>query len=207
MTTFSISFTRAFTHSDWVDNVDRVEAGGDNGFNGRFHSLESDLDTISSTFDQVESALNTLGTPPGAQTSFTALAPAFVATAAAAWSFRDGFAEKPGGATGANGQAALQLPHGQAVTQLRVVGLNTSVSGVLRVGLYRRTLADPGANLELIARVQPTGNPFNASANPTAGLEVVDNQHFTYFVQATLANAQPADVVTVTGIQISHTTQ
>jgi hypothetical protein len=206
MTTFSITFTRGFSHTDWVDNVDRVEAGGDNGFNGRFHSLESDLDTISNTFGDVQTALNTLGTPPGAQTSFTTLTPAFVATAQTAWSFRDGFAEKPGGATSANGQSPIALPHNQQITLFRVVGQNTSASGVLRIGLYRRTLADPSANFELIARVQPTGNPFNTTANPTAGLEVVDNQHFSYFVLATVANTQPADAVAITAMQVSHTT-
>lgn len=32
-----------FSHSDWIDNEDRVQAGGENGFNIRFHKLEAEF--------------------------------------------------------------------------------------------------------------------------------------------------------------------
>jgi hypothetical protein len=203
--TFSIGFTRAFTHTDWVDNVDRVEAGGDNGFNARFHSLERDLDSVSGTFVDVEGALNTLETPPAAHTSFSSFAPAFVATAQAAWSFRDGFAEKPGTATTANGQAPIQLPHGQTITTFRATGQNSSASGVLRIGLYRRPLTNPG--FQLIVRLQPTENPFNASADVEPDLAAINNERFSYFVLATASTSQAADVMTVMAMQVTHVTQ
>jgi hypothetical protein len=203
---FTIDFTPTFAHTDWVDNVDRVEAGGDNGFNQRFHALEDNLETISTTFDDVESALNTLGTPPGAVTRFSTLAPAFVPTSNAAWSFRDGFAEKPGGATQASGQAAFPLPHGQTITGFRAVGQNNSTTASLRLTLFRRPLANPTASQEQIARVTPTGNPFDSTAAPAAGLELIDNERFSYFVLAQLNTAQAADVVAITAFQVTHTT-
>jgi hypothetical protein len=56
----TISYTRSiFSHIDWIDRVDRVQAGGDNGFNGRFHGIEAELDTISGVVHQTDTALTT----------------------------------------------------------------------------------------------------------------------------------------------------
>jgi hypothetical protein len=206
MTTFSISFTRSFTHADWVDNVDRVEAAGDNGFNGRFHSLEADLDTIGTTFGSVQNALNILGAPPATQTQFSTLSPALAPIGGSPWSFRDGFAEKPAGATSAAGQAAFPLPHGQRILEFRAVGINNSAAASLRVTLLRRQLADPSASSQAVAIVSGTGNPFTVSAAPAQGLETIDNQNFTYFVIAQLSGALAADAVAVTAFQVTHTT-
>jgi hypothetical protein len=42
----NITYTRGFTHDDWIDNEDVVQAGGERGFNTKFHSLESEFDKI-----------------------------------------------------------------------------------------------------------------------------------------------------------------
>jgi hypothetical protein len=55
----AITYTRTFAHVDWIDNVDRVQAGGDGGFNGRFHSVEAEFDTISGVVTQVDGQLTT----------------------------------------------------------------------------------------------------------------------------------------------------
>jgi hypothetical protein len=55
-----ISYTRTFTHADWIDNKDVVQAGGENGFNQKFHGLESELDQISSTFAETNTAINNI---------------------------------------------------------------------------------------------------------------------------------------------------
>lgn len=42
-------FARSFVHRDWVDGEDLVQAAGsvnDDGFNGRFHHIEADLDAL-----------------------------------------------------------------------------------------------------------------------------------------------------------------
>ena len=41
-----ITYTRGYSHSDWIDNQDVVQAGGERGFNQEFHSLEAELDKI-----------------------------------------------------------------------------------------------------------------------------------------------------------------
>ncbi|WP_462187024.1 hypothetical protein, partial [Frankia sp. CcWB2] len=43
-------FTRSFHHQDWFDGVSTVQAernGAEEGFNLRFHRIESDLDGLS----------------------------------------------------------------------------------------------------------------------------------------------------------------
>jgi hypothetical protein len=207
MTTFSISFTRGFAHADWVDLVDRVEAAGDNGFNGRFHSLETDLDAISATFNEVNTAVNDLALPPTAQTGFSTITPAFAPIGSTPWSFRDGLAEKPGGAvTQATGQAAFPLPHGQRIVEFRAVGVNNSTVASLRLTLFRRQIADPSAPTEIVARLTPAGNPYSASTAPVAGTEGIDNENFTYFVIAQLSGAAATDAINVTALQVTHTT-
>src|SRR6516162_8172837 len=69
--TFQISapaptgYTRQFQHTDWIDFVDPVQAGGNNGFNERFHALESEFDLISAAITSVDNALTSFEqTPP-----------------------------------------------------------------------------------------------------------------------------------------------
>ncbi len=45
-----IVYNRTFSHVDWIDNEDVVQAGGEKGFNQKFHAIEADLDAISATF-------------------------------------------------------------------------------------------------------------------------------------------------------------
>jgi hypothetical protein len=52
-----VSFTPTFRHTDYVDNRDRVQAGGPNGFNARFRALEEDLGTVSEVITEVAGAL------------------------------------------------------------------------------------------------------------------------------------------------------
>ena len=40
----SISYTSQFSHKDWIDFVDSVQAGGTNGINGRMHAIEAEFD-------------------------------------------------------------------------------------------------------------------------------------------------------------------
>jgi hypothetical protein len=55
-----ISYTRTFTHNDWIDNQDVVQAGGEVGFNQKFHGLEAELDKISTTFGTANTVINNI---------------------------------------------------------------------------------------------------------------------------------------------------
>ena len=63
------SFTPTFHHTDWVDNVDRVQAGGPNGLNVRLNAIEADLHQVSIVVGQIDAALDQhrTGTTPRQQ--------------------------------------------------------------------------------------------------------------------------------------------
>ena len=53
-----ITYSRTdFAHKDWIDGESIVQAGGENGFNTRFHACEKEFDKIGTTFVQVNTAL------------------------------------------------------------------------------------------------------------------------------------------------------
>jgi hypothetical protein len=55
-----ITYNRTFAHTDWIDGESVVQAGTDNGFNNRFHAIESELDKISQTFNSANTALQSI---------------------------------------------------------------------------------------------------------------------------------------------------
>jgi hypothetical protein len=58
-------YTRQFQHTDWIDFVDPVQAGGGNGFNERFHALESEFDLISAAIASADATIAGIeSTPP-----------------------------------------------------------------------------------------------------------------------------------------------
>ena len=52
-----ITYNRTFQHADWIDNEDVVQAGGEKGFNKKFHDLEAELDKISGVVGDVNTAI------------------------------------------------------------------------------------------------------------------------------------------------------
>ena len=52
-----ITYTRQFSHKDWIDLVDSVQAGGTNGINARMHAIEAEFDKLSQVVAAISSAL------------------------------------------------------------------------------------------------------------------------------------------------------
>ncbi|MDQ1655914.1 MAG: hypothetical protein QOD41_997, partial [Cryptosporangiaceae bacterium] len=73
-----ISYTPEFHHTKWVDNVDRVQADGPNGFNVRFSAIERELKQLSTVVAQINAALHVVAPPPKEQR--LTLKPAIVST-------------------------------------------------------------------------------------------------------------------------------
>jgi hypothetical protein len=58
-------YTRQFQHTDWIDFVDPVQAGGGNGFNERFHALESEFDLVATAIASTDASIAAIeATPP-----------------------------------------------------------------------------------------------------------------------------------------------
>lgn len=52
-----ITYSRAFQHEDWVDNEDVVQAGGEKGFNQKFHAIEGEFDRLTTVMSTIDSEI------------------------------------------------------------------------------------------------------------------------------------------------------
>lgn len=197
---FDIEFTRTFKHLPWTDNVDRVTAGGDNGFNVRFQALEADLDTLHDRFLKVTAALNSLASGAGSDRVIT-VSPLFVSTAGNPWDLSTvGIARKLAASSDAIGAVQVALPAAGVVSSLTVSGTNVG-TGQLTVQLVAR---DTQGTAKTIAEVDITGTasttPFTVTqpANPNS----IDPAS-SYFILAEGASRTTTDSITITGLQIA----
>lgn len=55
-----ISFARTFKHEDWIDNEDVVQAGGEKGFNDKFHAIEDDFDGVSKAITDLNTEIKNI---------------------------------------------------------------------------------------------------------------------------------------------------
>lgn len=200
----NVSFTPSFTHTPWVDNRDRVQASGPNGFNVRFAALQADLGNLSTAVQQIDSALDALEAGPGAQTRVVTQAPVLSPiSGAAAWELDvQGNAFRSTNLTALSGIAAVVLPQAVTLSSLRAIGTNSG-TGALRIDLMRARLTG-GVAPERIARVVGDSAPFDTTVAATATLAVVDNVAFRYYILALLNGATAADSVSLSGFQISY---
>lgn len=56
------NYVTQFQHQDWIDNVDRVQAAGENGFNRRFHGLEEEFERVKTVLDNLATIATELQT-------------------------------------------------------------------------------------------------------------------------------------------------
>ena len=196
-----VSYVPVFQHTDWVDNVDRVRAAGDNGFNVRFHALEAEFERLSDVVKKISDALDALAQVPVATPVKLSLTPTLVAITDP-WQHVFGGATKPPGATAAGGMMTVDLPQGVTIQSFRATGQKGS--GSLGINLRRQSLA-AAANPELIVGLTPGAGPFDqTAAAPANDVAKVDNDQFRYYVTAELDSATPASTVLVSSFQITH---
>lgn len=192
----SVSYTPGFKHTDWVDNVDRVRAAGDNGFNIRFHALEAEFARLAEVIAQVADALQT---PPPKPVK-TTLTPTLTATGAP-WTHVTGAASKPNDSDSASGMMSVSLPQGSTLKELRVCGHKDV--GLLQVALRRQSLT-AGANSELIVQLSlGTGDFETATAIQATPAARVDNEQYHYFLTADISNSTNAADVRLTCFQLT----
>jgi hypothetical protein len=196
-----VTYTPAFQHTDWVDNVDRVQAAGDNGFNVRFHDLEDEFKTVADVVKVISDSLDALSATPPAQPVKLTLTPALVATGTA-WEHVLGGALKAAGRTDAAGMMPVQLPHGNRVQSLRVTG--SKQSGSLSVNLFRQALAGTAPPERITGVNPPTGSFDLTSQAPNTTVAKVDNDQFRYYLIAELDSATAAHVIALNGFQVTH---
>jgi hypothetical protein len=200
-----VSFTPTFSHTPWVDNRDRVQASGPNGFNVRFSALQSDMQSLSTVVSEIDTILQVLGQGQPAQTRVLSLPPLLSPTSGAGpWALdTSGYAVRPAAQTTLAGITPAVLPNGVALASLRASGQNSG-AGSLRVNLMRARVVGSPSPADRLARVTGDSNPFDNTVAVDPTMATVDNTVFRYFVLATLDNANTADVVSLSGFQISY---
>jgi hypothetical protein len=200
----TIHYGPQFQHTDWLDNVSRVKAGGEDGFNRRFHGLEEEFATISSVVDAINTRLQQLSTQPAPTEVKTSVTPVTTALGNQGWSHIMGGATKPGGATAASGMIPIAVPHGNRIRSLRALGTKSGAAGTLDVNLRRQQL-NPGAATQIVVTVTAQQGDFDqTSAAPATEVAKVDTSQFRYYVTLELDSVAAGDVVRVMGIQITH---
>jgi hypothetical protein len=135
------------------------------------------------------------------------LSPALVPIGQAASWAHDvaGLALRPGDKPSVSGLQSFSLPPGAQLQALRVVGQANSTNPNLRVRvtLMRSRLLGTPQPAERIVRVEVTSDPFDRSLDVDAALATV-SADFRYFLLATVDNAVPADIVTLSAFQIIY---
>jgi hypothetical protein len=199
-----VSFTPTFTHTPWVDNKDRVQAGGTNGFNVRFSALENDLQSISTTVGAIDAALDALEAGTGPVTHQLTVAPVLNPVVnGSPWSLdTSGFATK-GANTSCTGIAPVPLPNGVTLSSFRASGQKGGV-GVMQVQLWRARATGAATAGDQIMSIPGDSDPFDHELPITGAFAAVDTATYRYFVLARVANAAAADIVTLAGFQISY---
>lgn len=200
-----ITFTPTFSHTPWIDNKDRMEAAGTNGFNVRLTAIQTDLETLSTVVGELNTALQALGQSPPPATHQLTLSPALgLISGAGAWSLdTDGYASRTGNLISLAGLQPVNLPDGATIVSLRAVGQNSG-SGFLTIDLSRSKMLATPAPAELLTRVTGDANPFDNTSAVDPGVAVVDAGNYRYFVSATLRGASISDVVSLSGFQITY---
>jgi hypothetical protein len=203
MPEFDFTFERRFRHEDWVDNQSRVQAGGPEGFNQRFHALEADLDAVGAVVNEIRAAMNALVAAPPAQELNATFTPALVPTSGAGWTHSSGQANKSGPSS--QGMMSVSLPHGARLRRFRVIGRNGG-SGNLRIELNRQAVRAETAEAsqtETVARVTGSEDPFDRVEVVPAQLDLVETDRFKYFIEAKLDNST-SGAVALMAFQITY---
>jgi hypothetical protein len=187
-----LSYAPIFVHTDWIDNVDRIEAGGPRGLNARLHAIEADLKQASTVVGRINGDINKLLFPaPAAQRLlFTPMLRPGPPNTTPFLADPDGAVlNDPVAVGGLFGVQNLDLPDGATLLTLRMVGLNVGPAVGFSVNLqFARvrvalTAALPQPETLVTLNNTSSGNFDVSQTFPTAlNQNVVDRSLFRYLV-------------------------
>ncbi|MGX1886721.1 hypothetical protein [Streptomyces sp. NPDC055287] len=186
-----------FSHKDWIDNQDRVQAGGRDGLNHRFHLLENEFAGLAE--NQINPIIDSR-----ASTTHLTLTPALMRCISAGgevppWFQGIDMVEKPPGIEQAHGFMNIVLPDGALVRSLLATGNNNSSKGTLHVSLVARNINKAGGGTDFCIQSTTLGT----AARPEAEVKILNDTH-RYYVTVDLDGADAASTVQVFCVQLSY---
>ncbi|MFJ8439854.1 hypothetical protein [Kitasatospora griseola] len=187
----------AFTHQDWIDNEDRVQAGGEKGLNIRFHNLEAEFRTIAD--DHLNPVIDKIAGKQTVLSLVPILAPNST-VANANWVLSNDFAQKPDTAVEVHGIMSVVLPDGATIVSMTVYGSvrpDDAAKPVPLPGVHLRSNDMASTGAVPIIDFKAFGEPAVPTAETT-----VKNTVNKYFVEADVTDAQNPGTVTLNCIQI-----
>jgi hypothetical protein len=213
-----LSFTPTFHHIEWIDNLDRVTAGGPNGCNVRLNAITADLQQISAVVGQIDTAIDQrrVGAPPKEHRVTVPLELFTVDSGGVApalgWFYDDNGAVHPqNGHRGAGTLTVLVLPDNATLVSFRLRGRYPGGGAGFVYALTRVSLTDPTQRKQLGSvdnTVAGLTDPYDLTVTISdQQLALVDNGAFRYLMElrANLFD-QPVDH-TVDSLQLVYTTQ
>jgi hypothetical protein len=198
-----VSYTPTFHHTDWANRVDRVVAGGPNGFNRRYREIERDLRAVSTVVATVAAKIAQIHVPdpsPPNQQQRIAFTPAFQpvddGNDPSEW-FPDDQGLPHANIGRHYGLFHLSPPAGVRLTSLRlkctVVG-PTDPQPQLRVSLFRvplRLLAGPVPAEEMSTVESRNVGELDLVSLIPENKGVVDFSTYRYFIDAFFDDPPP----------------
>ncbi|WP_030760491.1 hypothetical protein [Streptomyces griseus] len=186
-----------FAHKDWIDNQDRVQAGGADGLNNRFHLLEAEFEGLAE--HQINPILDVLGAP----TRRLTLVPALhrytdSGSEVPPWAQAVDMVEKPANAAEAHGFMNVALPDGALVQSLFVTGANQSATGTLTVSLKARRIDNAGGAKALLGTTK-----LDFVARPEEEVRI-ENDVNRYFLMVEVTGAETNKPVKVFCVQLVY---
>jgi hypothetical protein len=193
----NIKYTRAFQHEDWIDNEDVVQAGGEKGFNQKFHDLEAEFDNLSNIIGLINASL--IITSPTQTLTF---APSFFPNLnAPQWSQNNGLAVKAAAQTGADGFMPLQLPDEFKLQSMTAIGEKSGNVGSFIVQLVRQSITGALTTL-LTLSLAASPDQFQVTDAIPPGFSLIDNKTNKYLIIARVIGADAAATVKLSAFQI-----
>lgn len=200
------SYTPKFHHLPWFDNVDRVEAGGTNGFNTRFETIESDLQGVSTVVAQIGTDFDQLNArvPTVPHTVTVSFAPTLQpVTGSGAWALQSSGNAVASG-TPPFGWLPLTLPDHVTMTSLRVCGHGSAPSGQNTAFFFNRVSVTDGSVQKVVSFDTSTVPLSTALPLTPSELNVVNLANYRYVISAS-SGVATADPVTLVSFQITYT--
>jgi hypothetical protein len=211
-----IHYDPTFQHTDWIDNVDRIVAGGPKGFNIRLDAIQSDLQQLSTVVSQIDTALDQAksAVPPAAPGTHQLILPvtflSLPGVAGGNGMFYDNFGEAhPGaGSGGGAGVMGVDLPQGVTVTNFRAVGRFAGATS-FGVTLGRASLTDVTKASDTLASITQSTpgltNPYDLTVPVNPSFATVDQNAFRYFIFYLAGFVSTPNTISISTVQITYT--